>query len=180
MTRDLLQSALTEKFGVTEFATWDESSNDLIFMIKSGKYNNVYRVFAYYDKDEILVQCCGCAYYYDGKEMYDEAIDFNGGHIKLTFSDEVDDWTEMIERIISMHNEWVGAVTVYEYTKEEYQSMVCDTLPDDNAVTIYCTWDDECPYIGVELENGEYWVYGAHNDHQVNDVESIIDALYCK
>lgn len=178
MTRELFQEAINKKFGVEHFARWDDNTNDSIFMLKYGEYNNVYRIFAYFDRNEILVQCCGCAWYYDGEERYDEAIDFNGGQVKLMSIDTVDDWVDTIERVLKMQNLVDGAVTVYEYTPDEYRSMVYDTLPDENARKIYYIWDDKCPYIGVELNNGEYWVYGAHNDHRVESVEEIIDVLY--
>lgn len=34
------------------------------------------------------------------------------------------------------------------------------------AKNIYIPTNDECPYIGVQYEDGSYWIYGARVDHK--------------
>lgn len=166
MTRELFNETINKKFGVDHFAQWDENTNDSIFMLKYGEYDNVYRIFAYFNDNEILVQCCGCAYYFDGDECYDEAIDFNGGNVKLMSFDDSDDWADTIERVLKMHNLVDGATTIYEYTN------------DDNE-TIYMLHDKNYQYLGVETVDGKYHVRGTDNSDVVFDTaDEMVKRMY--
>ncbi len=141
--------------------------------------HNVYRVLVG-DDGLICFQSLECAFYTDdNEEYYDEPTDFWYGTVDGPFNDEVDVF-DTVMMLVREFNYKYGSSTVYEYTPKQYREMVCDddTIVDDETATVYLTYEEECAYIGVEKTNGEYWIYGAHNDHRVSDVEEIIKILH--
>ncbi len=152
------------------------------YILKDNNHN-VYRVLVG-DDGLICFQSLDSAFYDDTKEeyYYDEPRDVWYGTVGGAY-DTVDTHTESVfDTVIMLIHEFnrkYGSSTVYEYTPEQYRKLVCadDSVVDDETATVYLTYEPECAYIGIEKTNGEYWIYGAHNDHQVSDVEEIVNIL---
>lgn len=58
-----------------------------------------------------------------------------------------------------------------EEFKELYPENWDYVSETENAIFIYLSELDECPYIGIEYENGEVWVYGNKADKEVTCCE---------
>lgn len=152
------------------------------YMLKDDNHN-VYRVLVG-DDGLVCFQSLDCAYYTDdNEEYYDEPLDFWYGTVGGAYqNDEIltEDVFDTVMMLVREFNYKYGSATVYEMTPKQYREMVCedDSVVDDETAKVYLTYEEECAYIGVEKTNGEYWVYGAHNDHRVSDVEEIIEVLH--
>jgi hypothetical protein len=152
------------------------------YILKDNNHN-AYRVLVG-DDGLICFQSLDGAYYDETHQEYSyfEPIDFWYGTVggaydtEETFTDRV---LGSIVMLVREFNYKYGSATVYEYTPEQYRKLVCedDSVVDDETAKVFLTYEPECAYIGIEKTNGEYWVYGAHNDHQVSDEEEIVKIL---
>lgn len=184
---DLLREMLSNENGVKLIADGAYDNKTMIYMFSCDEtYNrNAYRVFVG-ENGGVCFQCMECAYMYNGEYAYDEPIDFwAGDSIGYSFA-KSDVNTEMVfDTIMMLVRETTrkyGSVTVYEYTVDEYRQNVCenDCVVDENTKHIYVNFDIDCPYIGIETNNGEYYVYGAKFDSKVSCDEMYDKLLHYK
>lgn len=69
-------------------------------------------------------------------------------------------------------------MTVIEYMDEYYGTRDISDEPEwIGAKMFYVSENAECPYVGVEYENGELWIYGARKDHKCENIEEVMSYL---
>lgn len=80
--------------------------------------HNVYRVFADVLFNELIFQCIAEAFYVDGKEFYDDAVDYKmiKGHM--------DEWFDLFKQWINECEAQDPTYTHYEYEDENSESYV--------------------------------------------------------
>ena len=151
------------------------------YILKDDNHN-VYRVLVG-DDGLICFQSLDSAFYTDNnEEYYDEPLDYWYGTVGGGYDTVERHTTQVFDTVMMLIRDFnykCGSSTIYEYTPKQYREMVCDDdcIVDDETATVYVSYEPECAYIGVEKTNGEYWIYGAHNDHRVESVEEIYNIL---